>query len=158
MSISSSTNTSTNTNKQVRLTSRVDIFSLGCVIHFALTTSHPFGDRMIRELNILQNKPVHLRSLKNSDRVAHHLVASMLFPEPTLRPSAPEVLLHPFFWDHAKRLRFLMDVSDFLEFLNVDHDTVKLAEKGSAGVVSSYRPVCFACSSWRLSSNLTFRR
>lgn len=40
-----------------RITKSVDIFSLGCVYYFVLSGgSHPFGDSIMRQANILQNQ------------------------------------------------------------------------------------------------------
>lgn len=38
--------------------------------------------------------------------VARSLVEAMLSRLPQARPSAPEVLAHPFFWSRAKQLQF----------------------------------------------------
>lgn len=38
--------------------------------------------------------------------VAHELIVTMISPEPQRRPSAPVVLVHPFFWSQEKQLQF----------------------------------------------------
>ena len=38
--------------------------------------------------------------------VARNLVEAMLSPLPQARPSAHQVLAHPFFWNRAKQLQF----------------------------------------------------
>jgi len=40
-----------------------------------------------------------------------------------------EVLNHIMFWDHDKKLRLIMDLSDHLEFISVSHPTVRAIEK-----------------------------
>jgi serine/threonine-protein kinase/endoribonuclease IRE1 len=45
------------------------------------------------------------------------------------RPSGKEVLSHIIFWDHDKKLRLIMDLSDHLEFLQTSHPTVRGIEK-----------------------------
>lgn len=40
-----------------------------------------------------------------------------------------EVLCHIMFWDHDKKLRLIMDLSDHLEFMSSTHATVKAIEK-----------------------------
>lgn len=120
-------------------TSAVDIFSAGCVFYYVLSGgSHPFGDSLYRQANILAGTPslTHLEEeahgkggqglaekggsragswagLKPSlpfaptDKVvARNLVEAMLSPLPQARPSAPQVLAHPFFWSTAKQLQF----------------------------------------------------
>jgi serine/threonine-protein kinase/endoribonuclease IRE1 len=103
-----------------RATRAIDIFSLGLVFFYVLTKgSHPFdcGDRYMREVNIRKGN----YSLKPLDAYgefafeAKDLVAAMLQAEPKNRPSAREVMAHPFFWSAKKRLAFLCDVSDHFE-------------------------------------------
>lgn len=38
--------------------------------------------------------------------VARELIVAMISPEPQRRPSAPMVLVHPFFWTQEKQLQF----------------------------------------------------
>lgn len=103
-----------------RLTRAVDIFSLGCVAFYMLTRGgHPFGELYEREMRILQNK-VDLSALSalGEDTVeAEALIRRMIAPMPSDRPSASDVALHPFFWNAAKRVAFLQDVSDRFEAL-----------------------------------------
>jgi len=46
---------------------------------------------------------------------ARDLIISMLSSNPKARPTAREVMAHPFFWSAKKRLAFLCDVSDHFE-------------------------------------------
>ncbi|KAF2454842.1 hypothetical protein BDY21DRAFT_365867 [Lineolata rhizophorae] len=101
----------------------VDIFSLGCVFFYVLTNgNHPFDDNegwmQIRELNIKKDRKnlAKLRDLGDSDvEEPMHLLSAMLSNQPQLRPTAAQVMHHPFFWSPDKRLTFLCDVSDHME-------------------------------------------
>jgi serine/threonine-protein kinase/endoribonuclease IRE1 len=103
-----------------RATRAIDIFSLGLVFFYVLTKgSHPFdcGDRYMREVNIRKGN-YNLRPLEvlgDFTYEAKDLIASMLEQEPKRRPSARQVMTHPFFWPAKKRLNFLCDVSDHFE-------------------------------------------
>ncbi|KAF2015880.1 kinase-like protein, partial [Aaosphaeria arxii CBS 175.79] len=99
----------------------VDIFSLGCVFFYVLTNgSHPFDDdegwMQIREYNIKKNKAnfTQLRLGDDSEEPIH-LISWMLANRPEDRPTALQVLSHPFFWSAEKRLNFLCDCSDHWE-------------------------------------------
>jgi serine/threonine-protein kinase/endoribonuclease IRE1 len=103
-----------------RATRSIDIFSLGLVFFYVLTNgSHPFdcGDRYMREVNIRKGtyslEP--LSSLGEFAYEAKDLISSMLHANPKSRPTAKEVMAHPFFWDDKKRLDFLVDTSDAFE-------------------------------------------
>lgn len=116
-----------------RATRAIDIFSLGLVFFYVLTNgSHPFdcGDRYMREVNIRKGT-YSLRPLDSLGDVAYEakdLIASMLQADPRSRPTAKEVLSHPFFWSAKKRLAFLCDVSDHFEKEPRDPPSPALAE------------------------------
>lgn len=103
-----------------RATRSIDIFSLGLVFFYVLTSgSHPFdcGDRYMREVNIRKGN-YSLSSLDALGDFAHDakdLVASMLSADAKARPTARDVMAHPFFWSPKARLQFLCDVSDHFE-------------------------------------------
>lgn len=113
----------------------MDIFSAGCVFYYVLSRgSHPFGESLYRQANILAGTPclAHLEEEAHGERVpaqqregagheaggltpssspadkvvARSLVEAMLSLQPQARPSAHQVLAHPFFWSRAKQLQF----------------------------------------------------
>lgn len=99
----------------------VDIFSLGCVFFYVLTNGcHPFDDdegwMQIREYNIKKEK-ANLKQLRLGDdsEEPYHLIQWMLKTRPEDRPTAVQVMNHPFFWSDEKRLNFLCDCSDHWE-------------------------------------------
>ncbi|KAI0021709.1 hypothetical protein F4780DRAFT_276980 [Xylariomycetidae sp. FL0641] len=103
-----------------RATRAIDIFSLGLVFYYVLTKGlHPFdcGDRYMREVNIRKGQ-FNLQPLDMLGDVAHEakaLIETMLRADPRARPSAKDVMSHPFFWSPKERLAFLCDVSDHFE-------------------------------------------
>ncbi|KAL2017198.1 hypothetical protein VTK56DRAFT_2518 [Thermocarpiscus australiensis] len=116
-----------------RVTRAIDIFSLGLVFFYVLTRgNHPFdcGDRFMREVNIRKG----IYSLQPLDVLgdfafeARDLIGSMLHANPKLRPTARDVMAHPFFWSYKKRLAFLCDVSDSFEKEPRDPPSPALAE------------------------------
>lgn len=94
----------------------VDIFSLGCVFFYVLTHGqHPFDDdegwMQLRERNI-KNGRANLAPLELLGPDTLDLVKWMLEHRPEDRPTAAQVLAHPFFWDAEDRLEFLSVASD----------------------------------------------
>ncbi|KAF5384110.1 hypothetical protein D9615_003326 [Tricholomella constricta] len=123
MSSRGSTGTATgapSTGRLTRLTKSVDIFALGCLFYYTLTNgSHPYGDRFEREVNIIKNDK-NLEALERfgeEGAEAADLITSMLDPQAYERPDTTTCLLHPFFWDPARRLNFLQDASDRFEIM-----------------------------------------
>ncbi|PON50038.1 Serine/threonine protein kinase [Parasponia andersonii] len=97
-----------------RQTRAVDLFSVGCVLFFCITGgSHPFGDPLERDLNIVKNQ-MDLFLVEYMPE-AVDLISRLLNPDPELRPKALEVLHHPLFWSSEMRLSFLRDTSDRIE-------------------------------------------
>lgn len=118
-SINSSISHSMPNSNGKRLTKAIDIFSLGCVFFYILTKgSHPFGDRYLREGNIIKGE-YDLSPLKSNFSGSHyevsHLISSMINHNPKLRPDTSTILKHPYFWPMSKKLDFLLKVSDRFE-------------------------------------------
>ncbi|KAK9471191.1 uncharacterized protein V1510DRAFT_215417 [Dipodascopsis tothii] len=124
-----------------RATRAIDIFSLGCVFYYVLSNgTHPFGDKYMREANIIKNDPdlEYLDALGYQGIEAKDLIRRMLDRKPKNRPSATDVLTHPYFWPAAKRLDFLLDVSDRFEVERRDPPSELLCklENGASDVLS----------------------
>ncbi|EJD02004.1 uncharacterized protein FOMMEDRAFT_109089 [Fomitiporia mediterranea MF3/22] len=140
----SSVGTATNGTvpKPTRLTKAVDIFALGCLFYYILTSGgHPFGDRYEREANILKDTKSlsALESFGEEGLEAIDLISFMLDPDPSKRPDTSTCLTHPFFWNAARRLAFLQDASDRFEIMcrdPRDPDLIEL-EKGAYRVVGN---------------------
>lgn len=125
-------NTSTRTNgssepvvydpiTKQRLTRAIDIFSLGCVFYYVLSKGkHPFGERFLREGNIIRGECTFAdlgKCLRERSLVveAKDLISQMISQDPMKRPSATQILKHPLFWSIARKLEFLLKVSDRFE-------------------------------------------
>ncbi|CBQ68454.1 related to IRE1-protein kinase [Sporisorium reilianum SRZ2] len=112
-----------------RLTRAVDVFALGCLAYYVLSNGdHPFGSRFEREMNIIRKRVdlSRLDGLGEEGHEAQDLVLKMVAHDPRHRPSAAEVLTHPYFWDPNKRLNFLQDASDRFEIMDKDPPTPAL--------------------------------
>ncbi|KAI9227057.1 MAG: kinase-like domain-containing protein [Piptocephalis tieghemiana] len=126
-----------------RFTRAVDIFSTGCIFYYVLTKGmHPFGERYAREGNILLGKP-DLSLLDDTgsseDALAHDLISSMLAYRPKNRPSAADVLAHPYFWSPATQLTFLMDLSDRLERERRPGKNLTRLPSGEVNIIGDWR-------------------
>ncbi|GMH71808.1 hypothetical protein TrLO_g20 [Triparma laevis f. longispina] len=126
----------------VRVSSRSrfasDIFSLGCLFQFVLLPgSHPFGSFYERENNIILGKPVELRKLLSKNPLAYNLVKSMVQHDYKLRPTASQVLKHPFFWSKTKRMQFICDFSDRLEIEGAVSKLGLKVEVAAADIIST---------------------
>ena len=95
----------------------IDIFSLGCVFFYVLTLGqHPFDDEegwmALRERNIKVGKAKNMKALDLLEYEVKDLIMWMLQHHPEDRPTAAQVLAHPFFWDRQDQLEFLAAASD----------------------------------------------
>ncbi|XP_054036693.1 serine/threonine-protein kinase/endoribonuclease IRE2 [Dryobates pubescens] len=119
-------------------TCAVDIFSAGCIFYYVVSEGqHPFGDSLRRQANILAGS-YQLSCLQEETHdkvVARELIVAMISPEPQRRPSAPMVLVHPFFWSQEKQLQFFQDVSDRIEREPAEGAMVSALERGARAVV-----------------------
>lgn len=93
-------------------TTSVDIFSMGCVFYYVFSKgSHPFGDLVKRQLNILSYefdlKIFNHPQMDSTSVLAEELITAMISKDPSKRPIAKAVLMHPFFWNSEKILNFL---------------------------------------------------
>ncbi|PWN28586.1 hypothetical protein BDZ90DRAFT_231569 [Jaminaea rosea] len=125
-------------SSRTRLTRAVDIFALGCLSYYLLTSGdHPFGARYEREVNIMRNQSnlSRLEAFGEEGHEASHLIRNMIQPEPTGRLRAVQVLAHPYFWDSAKRLGFLQDVSDRLEV--IEREKAATGSQGAAAAAAA---------------------
>ncbi|KAJ7779575.1 hypothetical protein B0H14DRAFT_3894141 [Mycena olivaceomarginata] len=128
--------------KPARLTKSVDIFALGCLFYYTLTSGgHPFGDRFEREANIMKGAK-NLQGLERfgeEGEEAVDLIASMLHADAHERPDTTTCLLHPFFWDPARRLTFLQDASDRFEIMTriPKEPYLLVLERGASGIVGN---------------------
>ncbi|KAG5361841.1 Serine/threonine-protein kinase ppk4 [Yarrowia sp. C11] len=108
-----------NDDSNRRATRALDIFSLGCVFYYVLTGgSHPFGDRYLKESNIIRgiyNLDALDEAIPHLAVEARDLITHMISRDPSQRPSAEEVVRHPMFWNHKEQLDFLLEVSDRFE-------------------------------------------
>ncbi|KAK9456377.1 hypothetical protein V1511DRAFT_487277 [Dipodascopsis uninucleata] len=114
-----------------RATRAIDIFSLGCVFYYVLSNgSHPFGDRYMREANIIKGhySLEYLDALGYEGVEARDLITRMLDPVPKNRPTAADIMMHPYFWSPQKRLDFLLEVSDRFEIEKRDPPSPLLQE------------------------------
>jgi len=90
------------------LTAAVDVWHLACVFFFVLTgADSPFAlagrsadeaDAAIRTGRFELSALMALRGPRRAALEARHLLAAMLSPLPSERPSAADVLRHPLFW------------------------------------------------------------
>jgi serine/threonine-protein kinase/endoribonuclease IRE1 len=76
------------TKGRTRLTKSVDVFALGCLFYYTLTSGgHPYGDRFEREVNILRNSK-DLKGLEpfgEEGVEARDLIERMLLPDSASR-------------------------------------------------------------------------
>lgn len=118
-----------------RQTRSVDIFSLGCVLFYCITGGrHPFGDPLERDINITKNM-ADLFLVQHIPE-AVDLFSCLLDRQPSLRPTALEVLHHPLFWNPEMKLSFLRDTSDRVELEDRETASDILIELESVAAVA----------------------
>ncbi|KHJ41693.1 PQQ enzyme repeat protein [Trichuris suis] len=126
-----------------------DIFSLGCLYHYVLTTGeHPFGEAALRQSNILTGNFTLQEQLIQQE--GRDLIGDMIRSDSLLRPTAEQAIRHPFFWSKQKQLSFLQasyyfhfhlyyylifDISDRVEKVDSNDEIVQRLEKNGCRVV-----------------------
>ncbi|XP_061456275.1 serine/threonine-protein kinase/endoribonuclease IRE2 [Rhineura floridana] len=119
-------------------TCTVDIFSAGCIFYYVVSSGqHPFGDGFHRQANILTGayRLEQFQQETHDNVIGRELIEAMISSDPRTRPSATQVLMHPFFWSHEKQLQFFQDVSDRIEKEPADGAIVSALEAGGRAVV-----------------------
>jgi serine/threonine-protein kinase/endoribonuclease IRE1 len=102
-------------NARVKISKSIDIFALGCIFYYVLSHGdHPFGSRLQREINIVNNK-FDLSKVESMPEAAD-LITRMIDRRADQRPNCQEILAHPYFWPAQKQVAFLQDLSDRFEF------------------------------------------
>lgn len=120
----------------------VDIFAAGLIFYYVLSGGkHAFGSRMLRESNISTGKLEINTSFLNFE--AENLIKEMLKKRAKDRPTAKQILSHPFFWDSEKRLEFICSVSDVLEGeeRSLKREQVEKAPPGFESTTTSILPM-----------------
>ncbi|KAJ9102214.1 hypothetical protein QFC20_005043 [Naganishia adeliensis] len=126
--------------KHGRLTRAVDLFALGCVYYYVITSGgHPYGGRYDRDRNIIRDEKdlSALDSYGEDGFEAKALISKLLSPDAEQRPDAAVCMSHPFFWTAGKRLNFLCEASDRFEIMQLDppEPTLVTLERGAVRVV-----------------------
>eukprot|EP00884_Botryococcus_braunii_P010147 jgi/Botrbrau1/19133/Bobra.0077s0045.1 len=104
----------------------VDVFSYGLLLFYCLSGGeHAFGKSYERDLRILQARP-GLQAVRHMPE-AENLVKCMIHPNGKKRPPMAAVMAHPFWWSPARRLAFLIHLSDRVEPEDREEDKTLLA-------------------------------
>ncbi|EKE39919.1 hypothetical protein ENUP19_0154G0008 [Entamoeba nuttalli] len=119
--------------KGERLTSKVDIYNLGCLFFFIARKEHPFGPLIDRSKNILLGKMVKM-DYDNANVYQNEFVMTLAILtriDPNLRPSADQIMALPLFWDFNKKLNFIKNASDLFE---MDPSMIITRELDASGI------------------------
>ena len=110
-------------DKDEQRSTAVDIFSLGCVFFYVLTTGgHPFGP--VSEMETCQHNiskgNSSLSGLKDHctnfvAALAEDLIREMTKLDASRRPGAGTILKHPLLWDTTKILQFFHRIGNYME-------------------------------------------
>lgn len=96
-----------------KTTCAVDIFSAGCVMYYVKSKGkHPFGISLKRQANIMAGYYCLSEMADEKYFLGRSLIQKMISFDPKERPTAKDILKHPFFWKPDQQLRFFQDVSD----------------------------------------------
>ncbi|KAI9201812.1 uncharacterized protein BJ171DRAFT_516596 [Polychytrium aggregatum] len=125
-----------------KISRAIDIFSAGCVFYYVLSGGqHPYGERYSREMNVMKGnfRLERLDALGEEGILAKDLIRRMISKDPKKRPDSAMVLIHPYFWNPARRLSFLQDVSDRFESEERDPPSalLKVLERGGTKVIGN---------------------
>lgn len=91
---------------------------MGCVFYYVICDGrHVFGERFRRNGHIIDDK-IDMTALEarldNQSILAKSLIKDMIRKDSSKRPSAADILNHPYFWGEKNTLDFLQDVSDLV--------------------------------------------
>jgi serine/threonine-protein kinase/endoribonuclease IRE1 len=123
--------------KNTHKTQKVDIFSLGCVFYYLMSKGeHPFGQHFERQSNIIAGrfnlKAISRDLVQERFEEFEHMISMMIKSDPKLRSKASKLINHVFFWDNDKKLKVIQEISDKLEYVPAENDTVLSSERGSS--------------------------
>ena len=99
---------------QENYTPAVDVFSAGCVFAYLLSRGqHPFGPFSSQTFNAVTGHICIPPEIK--DQTAIDLITNMCKAQPEERMTIKEVLIHPYFWDEQKSMKFIDAVVGLVE-------------------------------------------
>lgn len=85
-------------SSRLRVTTALDVFSLGCVLYFFLTRgSHPFGSAVASRNTFIQKGEYNLSGLNKKNRMMQDLIKEMIHKSPEKRPPLQKILNGPIF-------------------------------------------------------------